>query len=345
MLTMFRLSVFACLAATAAPLTAFRPLSYGGSASRPPSYALSRGQRSATPLRATPELAAGWVSEVDQASGQTFYFNSQTGESQWEPPRSTAAFAPSQSTTVVPFGKWGIDGVSGVAGFSGVEGVTIDGKFHRFAAAHKFAGSLHTEHDDDAHRLEFGREGRPCQLPYLLGAGEEKLLSRHNMIEPKHSVGRGQCKILCTADGAAVLTSVGEFPTLWRSAGGPWNMLHKYETQALSDGDQVSLDYNDPEAAVFVCTAGGGGQSQQPTGMTGGQQAASSGWVAQVDEASGETFYLNSQTGETQWEPPPTGPTGGQATGWVAQVDEASGETFYVNSQTGEAQWEPPPQW
>ena len=79
--------------------------------------------------------------------------------------------------------------------------------------------------------------------------------------------------------------------------------------------------------------------------MTGGQQAASSGWVAQVDEASGETFYLNSQTGETQWEPPPTGPTGGQATGWVAQVDEASGETFYVNSQTGEAQWEPPPQW
>ena len=333
-------SVFACLAATAAPLTAFRPLSSGGSAS-----ALSRGfarqaPGAGAPLRATRELAADWVAEVDEASGQTFYVNSQTGESQWEPPQSTAGFAPSQSATVVPLGTWSIDGVAGVAGFSGVEGVTIDGKFERFVASNKFAGSLHTEHADDAHRHEFGREGRPCQLPYLVGAGEERVLSRHNMLEPRQSVGRGQCRIKCAADGGAVLVSVGESPTLWRAAGGAWNSVYQWESQALSDGDQVSLDCNDPEAAVFVINGGGGGPSRQPTGATRGQQAAGAGWVAQVDEASGDTFYLNSQTGETQWEPP----TGGQAAEWEAQVDEASGDTFYVNIHTGEAQWELPPQ-
>ena len=77
-------------------------------------------------------------------------------------------------------------------------------------------------------------------------------------------------------------------------------------------------------------------------------------WTATVDEASGETFYYNEQTGESQWEAPP-GMAGdsqwgaappGVATmlpaGWTTGFDEASGETFYVNEQTGESQWEAP---
>merc|ERR1719327_1475023 len=31
-------------------------------------------------------LPAGWVSGVDQATGQTYYYNEQTGQSQWEAP-------------------------------------------------------------------------------------------------------------------------------------------------------------------------------------------------------------------------------------------------------------------
>ena len=45
---------------------------------------------------------------------------------------------------------------------------------------------------------------------------------------------------------------------------------------------------------------GGQGQGQQQQGL-GGQAA---GWEAQVDEMSGQTYYVNSQTGESQWEPP-----------------------------------------
>ena len=66
MLTMFRLSVFACLAATAAPLTAFRPLSYGGSASRPPSapFGLSK------PYQETPLIDSGVLSLQTISSAQ-----------------------------------------------------------------------------------------------------------------------------------------------------------------------------------------------------------------------------------------------------------------------------------
>lgn len=38
-------------------------------------------------------LPFGWVSGVDEASGMTYYYNEQTGQSQWEPPPGAAAGA------------------------------------------------------------------------------------------------------------------------------------------------------------------------------------------------------------------------------------------------------------
>ena len=74
------------------------------------------------------------------------------------------------------------------------------------------------------------------------------------------------------------------------------------------------------------------------------------GWAEQMDQASGDIFYYNDETGESSWDPPPgfqvggAAPPGAMPGGWVALVDEASGETFYVNEQTGQSQWEPPQQ-
>ena len=213
------------LAATAAALTAFRPL--------------SQGCRSACPVA---QLAPGWVSRVDQQTGETYYLNSQTGQSQWEQPQRTTA-------TV----QWRIDCFFGVAGFSGVAG---------FAANNKYG--------DREFRLETTREGRPCQLPYIVGAGEERVLSRWNMLEQSLYVSRKQCVVRCAADGTATLTSEGKAPTLWRAASGPangpWNALYKGEEHVLADGDQVSIDCKDPEAAVFVLYVDVGG----PVGPAGG---------------------------------------------------------------------------
>ena len=75
------------------------------------------------------------------------------------------------------------------------------------------------------------------------------------------------------------------------------------------------------------------------------------GWIESCDLDTGECFYYNEETGESQWEPPPgfqvggAAPPGGATTGgWVALVDEASGDTYYFNEQTGQSQWEPPQQ-
>ena len=63
---------FACVAATAAAL---RPTVWRA--------ATSCVQRTTTPLA----LQNGWVTGVDEASGQTYYYNEQTGQSQWDPPQ------------------------------------------------------------------------------------------------------------------------------------------------------------------------------------------------------------------------------------------------------------------
>ena len=84
-----RLSALVCLAATAAALTTLRPLNRGDSGPRPLNRGslIGRDQRSATPLARLHALAAaGWIAQVDDSSGQTYYVNSQTGEAQWEEP-------------------------------------------------------------------------------------------------------------------------------------------------------------------------------------------------------------------------------------------------------------------
>ena len=82
------LTTFACLAATAASLTTSSPLNRA-SLHRGGHARSSRGQRSmiAAPLAPLHALAVGWEAQVDEASGQTYYMNSQTGESQWEVPQ------------------------------------------------------------------------------------------------------------------------------------------------------------------------------------------------------------------------------------------------------------------
>ena len=82
-----------------------------------------------------------------------------------------------------------------------------------------------------------------------------QVLSRWNMQRPNLTVSREQCKVMVAADGTAALVSCGKGPTLWRPAKGPtpWYAVSRSETCTLADGDQISLDCNDPEAAVFTC--------------------------------------------------------------------------------------------
>ena len=90
-------------------------------------------------------------------------------------------------------------------------------------------------------------------LPHTLRGGEELVLSRWHMQRPKLTVSREQCKVMVAADGTADLVSCGKGPTLLRQSGAPWYAVARSDTCPLADGDQISLDCSDPEAAVFTC--------------------------------------------------------------------------------------------
>ena len=87
---------------------------------------------------------------------------------------------------------------------------------------------------------------------YPLCEGDEQVLSRWNMVEQKLTVSRRQCDVVCQG-GYAMLVTNGRSPTLWRERGGPWCSVSKGESLVLNDGDQVSLDAQEPDAAVFTC--------------------------------------------------------------------------------------------
>merc|ERR1712070_129986 len=61
-----------------------------------------------------------------------------------------------------------------------------------------------------------------------------------------------------------------------------------------------------------------------------------SGWITEVDAASGKTFYYNERTGESSWEPPQQAqapPPAATQGGWVPLVDQNTGKTYYFNEQ------------
>jgi len=211
---------------------------------------------------------------------------------------------------------WTLAGVVGVTGFSGVANDQISGK------------KKYSQQDFS-------------YLPYALCNGDTHVLSRWNMIEQKLTVSRMQCKVDVAADGTATLISLGKGATMWRDRSaaqeqvspenlscllyaaewprGPWNGLTKGERHVLRDGDQISLDGNDPDAAVFTCHVSSGiqgneaqqdymqqGYTQRPahTEHPGHAQGLPAGWSTAVDEASGIPYYYNEHTGISYWEPP-----------------------------------------
>ena len=67
-------------------------------------------------------------------------------------------------------------------------------------------------------------------------------------------------------------------------------------------------------------------------------------WEALVDDESKDTYYHNTETGETTWDKPADfddAPVAPQSK-WEALVDEESKETYYHNTETGETTWDKP---
>uniref|UniRef100_A0A7S4I4G1 WW domain-containing protein n=1 Tax=Prymnesium polylepis TaxID=72548 RepID=A0A7S4I4G1_9EUKA len=233
-----------------------------------------------------------WEPHIDQNSGQVYYSNPQTGESQWEPPPAAQTSNDCAWDQHDPGGAlWRLVPHAGVTGFSG------DGTIERAIVA------------------EHGRAA--VELPYSLRAGDSRVLSRWNMVEQALTVSRVQSIVRILPDGTATLVSKGRGPTLWRAGKStssnalyPWYPLKEDETIVLGDEDLISLDCNNPEDAVFSCLAEsvslqqGDSSKQGLYEQQGQQQLLPYPWEQLVDDHSGHVFYSNLLTGETQWDSP-----------------------------------------
>jgi len=136
---------------------------------------------------------------------------------------------------------WRLYGIAGICGHNQFSGAVSDINMNRF----------------DSVSDKYG------QLPYELIANEERVLGRWNMVQPANTVSRAQCKVTVYPEGQAMLTSIGKPPTLLRSQGGQWNAIYNGQTQMLQNGDQIAMDANNPEGAVFQCSYEAGMQQQQ----------------------------------------------------------------------------------
>ena len=102
------------------------------------------------------------------------------------------------------------------------------------------------------------------------------------MMRESGYVSRIQCMVRIRKDGTPTLVGCGKAPTLVRTRNGPWNPLYNRQEYILSDGDQVSLDANDPEGAVFTLVddmqqGGNGGYGGGFDGGYGGGYGGGSG--------------------------------------------------------------------
>ena len=261
----------------------------------------------------------GWTTCIDPSSGSTYYYNEQTGQSQWDPP-----FAETPEEDEPPKVFWQLASFSGVAGFD----FTQEGKHYNSWGLHAAAAAE--------------------PLPYALCAGDKQVLSRWNMVNQKLTVSRKQAKVECLGDGTATLTSVGKGPTLWRGqqSGGGWVALYQGDKVALSHGDHISLDCNDPDAAVFIC------ESEDAMEQQGGQQGGyvhvqqqdlqqQQGYMQQ-DGYLQQDAYAQQQNLYAQQQDPYAVQPQGLPAGWVTGVDQESGATYYFNELTGMSSWDPP---
>ena len=177
----------------------------------------------------------------------------------------------------------------------------------------------------------FPRDGASSMLSndYQVYPGNQQILGRYDMVDrygAKLTISREQCTVVVDQMGTATAYSTGKPPTGFRAGPHePWQWMQRGESRVLSHGCKISLDAKSPEEAVYKFELGGMGGTQ--TGVVPGQQAGGSGGQQQGG-------FGGQQQGGAQNLP----------AGWISGIDQASGQTYYYNQQTGQSQWEPPQQ-
>ena len=132
-----------------------------------------------------------WTTCVDEASGATYYYNEETGESQWEPPPQAAIAQQDdggQSASEHPHGT-----NQALWRFVGSSGTVVNGYRH---------------------------------VPYNLRKHDVQVLSRFNMLNQRLTVSRKQCLVPCYVENQMAHTSASWISGGSLSARSPRRLRH-----------------------------------------------------------------------------------------------------------------------
>jgi len=217
-----------------------------------------------------PALPAPWEQHFDETTGHVYYANPQSGVTQWDPPTEYASQDIQLEQGTLTEAKRLLDQLPAgwVTGFDDSSGATY--------YCHDVSGECQWEvpPTSPGGPQDAAPQGRATQVVWRVvsvkGWGPRfsgkytlrpdgtsiAVLGRYDMETSKPTrpyVSREQCAVQLHSDGSATLESRGKPPTLFRNRGGGWYALQRGDCLTLTDGDQIGLDYNDPEGTVFTC--------------------------------------------------------------------------------------------
>ncbi|CAJ1954685.1 unnamed protein product [Cylindrotheca closterium] len=340
-------------------------------------------------------LADEWIEAVDESTGQTYYYNTVTQETSWEKPSSLIT---SNESEEVADG----DGESENS-FDGQESDNMKGAGERSHPTNDVSESTDIsahDPDDDAPTTVLPEcwtsaiDERTGKTYYFNSLTQETSWEfPRGSSDGEASVGSSEEQDV--TDSVPAETPVEkedeDLPENWSKEIDETtlkiyyynNVTHEsswkkpgVETDAdVQDSEHTETEHSehdpDLQASDDMCKKEGEDQRNEDG------ETPQVDWIEAVDEASGQTYFYNTVTGETSWEKPvelmqsddegdkdeaddgadndiddaaPTnteddneqdeGP--GLPVNWTEAVDESNGQTYYYNTETQETSWEKP---
>jgi hypothetical protein len=256
------------------------------------------------------EVPDGWTAAVSSSTGDTYYINNINDERTWDFPTETAAESAAKTLEAgLPKGwKCKVSGTTGETYyFNSESGET----------------TWETPQDPDSDPLKEIFDHADMGSKGHLDREDVNALIRAMGYEVREEYVDGVLQLYGDDDdgGRAGIVFGQNFKLLWEHLGGKM------------DGSMTTIGAGGKD--------GDDGKTEAPEGLQ--KRKLPDGWETAVSHDTGEIYYVNTSTGESQF----TFPEEQQAAeelppGWESMSSRTTGGKYYLNTKTGETQFDPP---
>ena len=219
-------------------------------------------------------LPAGWVASEDPASGEVFYYNNETGQSQWEPPvHHPTAFREQiveHEAEKIPTETVQLEDTP----------ITTE-KPKRLSASHSDRQNANTDISSGS-TVADDKDNNGTQL----GSPESPPTSWQAAVDP--------------ASGKSYYFNELTGETVWELP------VDAKSTVAENDDVPSSTNIDEVDQNTEELSLSGKSTVDPRKELVEAAPKLPTGWLSAIDEASGKIYYYNDEIGETSWEPPKT---------------------------------------